>query len=111
MLSKESAAEKSRDHLWLQDFARAAISLLIRTIKSNASKDKVQSTLKLISPDMWINVEHIMCVVPKCCHALWKPHKYLDVPKNNFSTMLKGFAFCFELIMVVRALVEVSPKI
>ena len=28
LLSKESNGEKSRDHLWLQDFARAAISLL-----------------------------------------------------------------------------------
>ena len=102
LLSKESNGEKSRDHLWLQDFARAAISLLIRTIKSNSSKNKVQSTLNLISPDMWINIEHVMCVVPKCCHALWEPHKYLDVPKNilmylkiAWCTSEQDFEFCF----------------
>ena len=59
-----------------------------------------------MSPDMWINIEHIMCVIPKCCHAFWKPHKYLDVPKNSPYTMLKDFAFCFEFEMVIRALVE-----
>ena len=73
-----------------------------RTIKSNSSRNKVQSTLNLISPDMWINIEHVMCVVPKCCHALWEPHKYLDVPKNilmylkiSWCTSEQDFGFCF----------------
>ena len=66
-----------------------------RTIRSNSSRNKVQSTLNLISPDMWINIEHVMCVVPKCCHALWEPHKYLDVPKNILMYLRTGFCILF----------------
>ena len=64
---------------------------------------KVKKTIRhCYWPDIGVNIENIVCVIPKCLCSLWKPHKYLDVPSNSYICMWNFLHLQFMLLSMMR---------